>query len=71
MSEELLDLVSTPLASYRPSTFFWLLVLSLELHAEKRYWGGRGKRPEKWAVWSVSGRRAGEAEIPQGKVPPA
>lgn len=42
MLEELLDFVSAPLASYHPSTFFRLLVLSLELHAEKRYWGREG-----------------------------
>lgn len=33
--------------------------------------GVRGKRLEKWAVWSVSGRRGSEAEVAQGKVPPA
>lgn len=40
MSEQLLDLVSVPLASYHPSTFFWLASLSLELHAEKMHCGG-------------------------------
>lgn len=58
-SEKLLDFVSVLLASYRPSTFFWLLVLSLELCAEKRYWGRKGE--ETGEVGSVvSERKEGE-----------
>lgn len=66
MSEQLLDLVSVPLASYHPSTFFWLASLSLELHAEKMHWGVRG-RWRQWAWWLVSRRREGEAETPWGR----
>lgn len=64
LSEDLPDTVSAPLASYYPFyllLFFLLHSLSLELCAEM-YWVGAGTEE------AVRGR---EADISQGKAPPA